>query len=353
MKVIKHLILFIGTISLFLACEQKVLMETVIHPDGSLDRTITLEDADSSQIEHNYFGISSRSGWEVELDSTNSPDDSPAPKKKKRLVIRFTKHFPSYEESNQELGSPADTLFNITSTFEKRFRWFYTYLNYSDTYGAIDRFHYVSQEDFFTEEDYAFIDRLPAEGREISKADELFLKKLNEKIFKDYVARGMFEEQYNMLLTMAEMYKLDQRWLDTLSKYKEPIYEDLRKKEDWDDDILIKLADSLSIPLPAVNDDVQYRSLEKALTAKLDFMSYFTEIAHTTHSIQMPWSVTTTNADSVSGTQLFWRPPLTKFSLRDYRMHAESRKMNYWTVVVSVLIATLAVFLFVKSKDKH
>lgn len=40
-------------------------------------------------------------------------------------------------------------------------------------------------------------------------------------------------------------------------------------------------------------------------------------------------------------------------NLPDYQMYAESRKMNDWTVVVSVIIVALTVFSLINRKGKH
>ncbi|MDN5214877.1 hypothetical protein QQ020_22545 [Fulvivirgaceae bacterium BMA12] len=345
MKTVKHWIVIIGVICLFSSCQERnILTETVVHPDGSLDRVITLEDFSKSAINRNRFGISPKSGWEIELDSIKSKNDSSKLGKKKKLVIRFRKHFSSAQESNEELNTSVDTLFTIKSTFEKRFRWFYTYLYYSDTYGAIDRFKYVSQEDYFTQEDYAFIDRLPAEGKEISKADKLFDEYLHDKIGDEYAVHGIFEEQYHILTSLMESYKLESRWFDTLSKHKESLL-DLAKMDDVDDDIVLIVADRLGIPLPYPQAKKDYELLNKDYERRINFMTGFISF---THSTNMPWQVIRTNADSVSGSNLFWRPPVIKYMLKDYEMYAESRKINYWAVAVSILVVMLTIFLIVK-----
>ncbi|NER84798.1 MAG: hypothetical protein F6K42_35835 [Leptolyngbya sp. SIO1D8] len=350
MKALKYFIVLIWAICLFTGCEQKVSVETVVHPDGSLDRTIILEKADTSQIDRNFFGISRKSGWEIELDTVRSQEDSmKATKKRKKLIIRFKKHFSSYQESNKELNSKADTIFKVRANFEKRFRWFYTYLYYSDSYIDLDRLEYVSQDDYFTREDHAFIDRLPAEGKEISKADKLFLEKLQEKTFEDYFSRGIFEEEYNLLLALMRMHDLEPRWADTLRKHKEPVYSNFMNQGGVADSIALYIADSLSIPLPRPQADNDYGVLSKDLRSRLDFFSNFSNTRFK-HNIKMPWPVIRSNADSVSGSHLFWQPPVTKFLIKDYEMYAESRKMNYWAVVVSVMIIILTALLFAKKR---
>src|SRR5690606_40986778 len=55
------------------------------------------------------------------------------------------------------------------------------------------------------------------------------------------------------------------------------------------------------------------------------------------HSIEMPWEIVSTNADSVSHNSVYWNPRVVKFLLADYEMYAESRKINYWAFGVTLL----------------
>jgi hypothetical protein len=162
------------------ACEHDINMETTVHSDGSLDKTIRLSNTDSLQ---NILGLRQEDGWiqtvqEVELDEDDelpyfgtkpaepsSPKDSAARETKE--IRSFQRHFSSAEEANTALATPIDSLFRVTSTFEKKFRWFYTYIYYADTYHAINRMGYPATN-YTTAEDYAFIDRLPGEGKRIT-----------------------------------------------------------------------------------------------------------------------------------------------------------------------------------------
>src|SRR5690606_22692650 len=154
--------------------------------------------------ELNIFNATSSTGWEV----TANPDD--------KEKFTFRKHFASADEANSEMDREADTLFRIRSTFEKRFRWFYTYTTYSDTYIKVNSFNAVPQEDYFTEEDYAFIDRLPAEGKPISNADSLYLELLNEKFFDRYGSRTLFEELFGYALVALKEGEVPLNWTDSL-----------------------------------------------------------------------------------------------------------------------------------------
>ena len=69
------------------------------------------------------------------------------------------------------------------------------------------------------------------------------------------------------------------------------------------------------------------------------------------HSITLPWTVISSNADSIKANTLYWSPPAIKFLLQDYTMTARARKMNMWQVTLSaiVVLVTLGLCLFKRS----
>lgn len=66
--------------------------------------------------------------------------------------------------------------------------------------------------------------------------------------------------------------------------------------------------------------------------------------------IEMPWTVVHSNADSVAGQILYWRPMLNKFVYMDYEMYAESRRMNMWAVAVSGVVVILTGWVILRKK---
>lgn len=318
------------------ACKQNIAMETTVYPDGSLDKVIHL----GSDRDGNILGLRAEDGWDVtsrivpEADSTK--------------IYTFRRHFSSAAEANAVLASPSDSLFRITSTFEKKFRWFYTYLYYADTYHAIKRLKYPI-DTYITPEDYAFIDRLPAEGKKISPADSLYLVHLQDKIFEEYGLRAMYEGYYDIIVTLMQESHVEHKWFDTLRSHKESIFRDIGDRRDIDEDYLLHTIDSIGIPIASAKKSTLYTPLVESMNYKLAFMSFASGATYR-HQINMPWAVVRTNADSISGNQLIWNPPSIKFLLKDHTFYAESRQLNYWAVAISAGVMALTIFLFVRKR---
>jgi hypothetical protein len=340
----KIAIVLFGFAGLLMSCENPIRMETQVNEDGSLNKTIALEKTDSNRISTNMFGANVETGWNVTSEQNPSEDSD------KKFKITFQKKFASAEAINKELDSNIDSLFHIQSQFEKKFRWFYTYIRYSETFRPIDRFKLINPKDYFNLEDSLFIDRLPGEGTAISKADSLFLQQLNDKIFDHYAEDALFGEYYSILEEVIKRNTTDKKWLDTLARSKDFIYKQLDDLE-VDIDFAANLADSLGIPLPKEKSAQDFAALSKDINSRINFMSFARDGKYT-NIIDMPWTVINSNADSVAGNKLYWRPLVTKFAIQEYTMFAESRRLNLWAVIASVLLVGLTAFVVLRSRAR-
>jgi hypothetical protein len=359
MKASKKSITTIASLVMILAltsCDRNVTIESVVHPDGAIDRTIVLTEVDSSEVDKNMFGIHSINGWETRVEPyIEKPNDRVEERNQSpKHIITFRKHFTSAADANAELDNANDTLFSINSTFHKKFRWFYTYLEYADTYRAINRFHLVKTEDFFTKEDFDFIGRMPAEGKSIAKADSVYLDQLNKKIFDHFAMQAIYEEHFKLMLNVMRDAKIEQKYIDAYKQQKGLMFSILTKKENdnvfSDDAFMHQVMDSLQVdfPIDKIAEDYKQRSTE--IKARIDFMSEAGFASKYINIIKMPWDVIETNADSIHINDLFFQPSPLKFMLKDYRMYATSRKLNYWTLIVSGVLIGLTIIAFVKRK---
>ncbi len=335
--------LLLSAMILFISCEHPMVLETEVHEDGSLTRTITFEKEDSTVALKNIFGIDSINGWVVTSTQLPVEKTKETGSSKVQYRVQFRKNFGSVDDMNHELNPEADTLFRVRATFEKKFRWFYTYIKYSETILPVNRFKKIDPSDYLNQEDFQFIDRLPAEGKSISKADSLYLQLLNVKIGETYANMAIFNEEFDILTELVGRQHLDQ-WQDTILRKKEYIYNHVDKMK-GEGDFALQMADSLKIPLKRAQAIADLKELSKGLNDRVSFMGFAND-GKFINSITMPWDVMDTNADSVSGNKLVWRPLVTKFLFREYEMYAESRRMNAWALIVSAAVVLLTLFVW-------
>jgi hypothetical protein len=326
------------------SCEHDVATETTVHPDGTLDKSFTLELSDSAR--YMMFNLE---GWTK--TSPHVKGESIDSARSMKITTQFQKTYSSAEEANAQLSTSTDTTLAISSKFEKKFRWFYTYISYSDTYHAINRLEYPI-ENYVTSEDYAFIDRLPAEGKKISKADSLYLSDLHKKLFDVYGLRALFEVYWNVNLNLLQEHHLDPSWTDSLNQHKERAFAlmtDEHSNQEMTDYFMIDFMEQWHIPLPYETVRRDYMNRIKPLERTTNFISKASD-GKFTHRINMPWTLVKTNADSTAGNSAYWAPPTIKFLLKDYTMYAEARKLNWWAVIISAFVVGLTVFLFVRKR---
>jgi hypothetical protein len=347
MRSLSFIAFFILSLAVLSSCEHDVATETTVYPDGSLDKSITVEAPDSAKSAYYFFYVGYWDMKEISVPGTGIDST-----KSMKIFRRYSKKFASAEEANLVTVQPSDTLFHISSKFEKKFKWFYTYISFSDTYHAINRLK-LPVENYITAEDYSFIERLPSQGKKISLADSLYLAELNKKIFDIYGLRGLFEAYWNININLIMEYKLEQEWFDVLDKHKEEAFAMMTSEDEdklMDDFFMLNYMERLHIPLPYEALRTDYLNRIKPLDRITNFMSSASE-GNFTHRINLPWSVVKSNADSVSGKSLFWAPPTIKFLLKDYTMYGECRKLNWWAVIVSVLIVGFTGYLFVRKRS--
>ncbi len=324
-----------GIVSLT-ACEHQVAVRTSVHEDGSLDREIRLTSEDSKISDKNYFGCSEQNGWALIADSVHvksTASDSSKNKEKKHTVI-FRKSYSSAAEANAETSSTSDSLFHLSSKFEKHFRWFYTVYRFEDTYHPVNRFRYPIT-DFLTASDFQFIENMPAEGNPITKADSLFLTKLNERIFDHYVTRAFMDEYLTISMSLG-----DSTQKQKLKMNEKLIFNEMLKRDDnLDINFFENLLDSLGLQID--NSTKEYKRLGKGVESKINFMRWASEGKYL-HTISMPGEIVNHNADSVAGNEFYWKPSYLKFAFKDHTFFVETKKPNIWAWVVSLIVIGVA-----------
>lgn len=344
MKINKLILLGVGAMMLLASCDHNVTTETTVYPDGRLDKMLVFENTDST---HNIVGLQRQEGWTKTVAIKEAPEDK---SKSGKYITTFRKSFASADEANRDLAATSDSLLRITSTFEKNFRWFYTHIKYSETIHAVNNMQ-LKPDNFLVKEDFAFIDRLPAEGKPISKGDEFYLSELNNRIYDKYGMRAYFEEYYSLGRSLLQEQQLESKWLDTLDAHKEDLFRKLSSEEkDVKDNYLRDAIDSIGIPLDKARFTESFAPRNKLFEQRLNFISKASEGKYK-HIVHLPWEVIESNADSVAGTTVAWAPPSIKFLLKDYTMYSECRKPNYAVWALSGVLVLFTGYLFIRRRS--
>lgn len=301
---------------------------TTVFEDGSLERTISTQGGDSALLTSNHFGVTAKRGWVTEFKAM--PDSI----SEKRASVKFTRKFNSVQEANDALHADPEALFKIKSEFQTTTNWFYTYLTYSDTYEATMTFRNVKPDDFFTEEDYAFMNERRKKG--VRTSSDSGKQRIFDEKFEDYIARGFFEDVFEITNNILMSRPSGVQWVDSTSKHKGEIFRYVTT-HDFDASYFEKyLADTLRIPVLFSTEDLKrYRNLDQHFFALFDKFG---------HSIEMPYEIVDSNADSIVGTRYaVWKPQGNL--VKAFTMQTKSRKTNHWSFLISFAVIFVVVMV--------
>jgi hypothetical protein len=353
---------------LLASCSDEAKFKTVVNEDGSFEKTITVTSSDSSMKKHQYLGVSDSLVWNYKLVKKATKDTSSLsstlkkveeissiPLKKEsadssivheRVTYdhQFSKKFSSTDAFNKEQQQQKNNL-PISASFNKRFRWFYTYFDYAETYGPIN-FLPTPAEDFINAQDFDFIAKLPAEGKPLSKADSVFLENLNVKISDQYGSVAYFNHVSEMVLQNLKEEEARLIWKEN----EKQIFEKLTSKESSYDTDVLPLLDSLNIR--KYLDEDNFDKANKAFEEKLAYLMWASD-SHFTIEIEMPGTISTHNADSVTNRVAMWKPSSLKFLLKPYTFQVSARKVNEWAWVVSAVFIGAVVYVSVRYSKKR
>jgi hypothetical protein len=312
-----------------------VNVRTTVSPDGSSGRTITMR-SNSKTVPPGMFPVATDSSWKVEWKET---DD-----KENRYEYVASKEFAKPDDLRREYARLSDTgAVGIDVMLEKRFQWFYTYLDYREAYIRREPGLLVPLTQFMTEEEinrYVYGD----------KSDSL-KKKIDE-----WTGRNMFEQIYRPMVDEAARLNNPALPSSLLEERKEAIYAALmkadtagkvsgspdstRKGVDTPDDVLRIMREELKLPAVELLRPVIVRAWEKL---ESDTGGEKKTPDSWTCTVQMPGILLETNSTIVEGNSVTWKFDADQIRAGHYVMRASSRVANVWAFVVSGFVVIIAI----------
>ncbi len=354
---------------------------TQVYPDGRIERYFKVSGDFDMINESSSITLPADSTWDIktwwELDdsSKNKPDSL--------YVYTARKIFRNYQELNKELKNPSNIYnkVNIKVDLKRKFRWFYTFIEFREIYQRHFPYDYMPSEDFLTEEeiryelsdekDYRYnpvTDKFePAAEADTSiiltKKDSARASELDKDIenrFNEWQERNIFEDYCDALSKVLgkknpDAYQLminrKEAFLDSL---------DLNNTPEDDDDqeemseiqkyIISRTTDFLNISeddiLPSENPVIQ--SFFDRLRF-LDLNMWYTY----DHQTILPGKIIHTNSTNLEEGNNKWSFRLRDFYNSDYEMMVESRIVNNWATVVSIIVVCMLLTGLVMGIIKH
>lgn len=352
------------------SCIDYYKITTKINADGSVTRTIQVVCDDSTSVFDGNMKIPTDSSWDISQGMYYEvPGDTNSDKK---WEYTATKTFRNVEELNSflEVKSDTSTQIQIETRFEKKFRWFFTYLKYTETYLKSFPYDYYPPEDFLTEsemsyimdDDYTYLpeydslvhiknlDQIP----ELTHKDSVRMDDLEEDVlsrFSEFMGRNIYEELFSVV---SDYYAdIDTSVYHYLLDNKESLFQECNFDlifGHWYD--LYETEDPYEVFIKKLNINANADSALKTKVLKFDdrlelVAEFYMADEEIKNVVEMPGLLLNTNADSIKNAESYWNFSEHYFFINDYEMVSESRIVNRWAINITFVTALALLFILV------
>jgi len=350
-------VFIILVVFLLAACGRNYRVETIIYADGSCLRTffVSFEDSvdvDFFELDH-PIPIDTSWSLSIQSDTTENGDSI--------FIHKASKLFDSVDQMNLLYANDTGKykVVDRLVSLQKRFRWFYTFLDYKETYGKLfnqpSLTHYLDSTQYY----YAM---LP------DTAQEKYLKEhfdtIAAKQFDKEAEEGFFK--WIEFTIMYSCFDAIEASIDNMDEFKLTESNFSNKR-----DSIINLMDT-EFNLFERDDDIieaikRVFDLDSLSFQKLEKQEAFLEFSERhclwedifinddyTNVVQMPGLIIETNSAEISEkNEVEWEVEWLKYFTDDYDMLVQSRIINFWAFWVSGgFIFVLLLFLILKRRLK-
>jgi hypothetical protein len=338
MKTSKLTKIIIVLIVLFIvSCGHNYKVKTIVYADGSCKRILTVVGDSIPDFFAKDYPIPIDSTWNliVETETTKNGDTV--------FIYKASKFFESVEQMNLLYANDTSAHKNTerTVTLNKRFRWFYTFLDYQETYPKL--FEQPALINYLDSSQYNYV-------MLSYKAQRKYLKEhfdsIDAKQFNDEAEKGLNE------------------WLEftIINSCMDAIEKSAVNIEDWPvskseftikRDSINKLIDG-QLDLFDADDGIfdavkRVFKIDSVLYHKLERENHFKQFKNKynlwedvvlseeySNSVLMPGLIIKTNSKRISDSnQVEWNVGWAKYFTDDYEMKVTSRTINIWAFWVS------------------
>ena len=342
------LVIIIGVLPFLAGCPDRKSVTTKVNKDGSCVRTIGEFDP------RNFKGIDSvihnlpipiDQSWKLE-----NINDSTAV---------LTKEFENVSGLNNLYSSDESELkvYKRKVELKKKFRWFHTVLQYSETYEGllteIPLTNYMSEMEVEVyklgePEDHPIFTKLEPKSRK-SLSDNI------EERFEYWLHDNIYSMAFNDIIEVADSMQLIEKQSINVSAVKDTVKSQIEATDKQmitfsseEEMNMMDLAELMGkeIGLDSITLIELKEKVNKAkLYEKYENEIFFGLMKDYDNKVIMPGLLMDTNAEIVEGDTLIWDVELIKYLDSEFVMFAESKVTNCWAYVLSGFIISIAVII--------
>ncbi len=379
MKTSIRILLFFCAI-LLASCAENSEMLTVIKPNGSCYREFTEGVKPSfltgDSIDENKFPVDvdslsnirwkcNYSEWISEfpvsknfLDSIvkNNSNKNKSKENDNSFTAILRLDYASVKEMNEKFRlkqSHEWSKMAVKHTLDKKFRWFYTYYKYAETYPQLKTDLKIPIEKYLTNEEASFwFTGQPnlVQGMNGIEMRE-FVGKL-EDAYNIWYGINVWSNEFDVMIKNYDQVKNKPVTVERLKELRDTIFITIKDKEKYEMyDVLNTYFKTTAFSPLWQGDGSVMKNYEKSVEIQ-DYMTYFAKDFN--YKLIMPGKVFNAINAVQNGDTLSWKLTAYRMAVSDYKIEAQSRKINVWAFVVTGLLVLVAIgSLMWKEKRKY
>ena len=328
----QHLVFGLAILILALSACRDITVRTTVNSDGSFTRLITVS-GDSTDAFKKELPYPVDTSWTM----TSKKD----PTGKGKFIVTYSKQYKDCEALKTELGRDTSWLRQLVRPIEirKKFGFFYSYIEYKETYAAANPFTVLPYKAYITPDDFLWLTRKNPIQR---PADSIRSKAAEDKLMK-YLLESAIAEVEKILETGIR--KLNDPTLDAkrVKEFHEKIRTAVSQWNYKDSGVMI---DSLRLWTgnPAAD---RLKEIQPPLFQEFNKKARFLENLLTLEDFHvetaLPGLITGTNSSVLNGNRVTWEVFPMAFLL-------ESRVINVWAFVLAgIIVLALLCLLTLRS----
>jgi len=318
---------------------------TRINPDGSVLKRVTAI-GDSSKVYGSPFSFDVSDGWEVQYKKQIEESDT-------LFMAIAEKKYPSVKASKMAFYSKVDSGQHeiIEVHYNSKFRWFFTFHEYNETFVQRFPYRYYKIEDFINsdEQAYFFQDDTTVINHLDGKEKEIWIENGERKLWR-FIASSISAEYVNLIDSFADQNGYQSVNYETKEKLTDIFYSSFEDGPDFKN--IGVLTDSLLNVswISHLFDEGYFNEFEEEVNNRMLLLTsrdYKVEI-------EVPGLIYNTNADNNDKQLLSWAFEGDLFQYSDLKLFVHYRTTNWWALIVSAIVIFLFLWkAFVLKKSKH
>jgi hypothetical protein len=330
---------------------------TTIHPDGSCLREIAAK-GDSAFLTGDW----SKNPYLFHLDSSWQITPISFHHNRHDFNVEIGKTFHSINEisSGLQLDEDLRPLAAPMETFQKHFRWFYTYYSFKTVYPAIplqlpvpiDRYLNKPEQKLWLQGDlsaYAGMNGIELK-EEMDNIENRFWK---------WVTRNVYESTFDAICDFEQL-SGDGKYLSQIQAVRDTLFQTLFSKSTLDDHSINTVSICQELDkycntqyFSGLYQHNQYQ-IDSLVTIKSEYIDNVIDklyiVDDMKYELVIPGKLIFSNAPVNRQDTLVWKVNAFRFTSDDYELIATSRTVHVWAFALTFLLVVLSVFCLIKVK---